>query len=230
MPEIQAPTLNYISQGLHGNFNAVDYSSYADRSQKTQNKNIHAFEDGTITSYGVSGACGNRLVLTSKDGLRRWGMCHLERNVVPVGSVVKRGTLIGIMGYTGLTDPDDVPEGTHLHAVCFTGGKYVYPPDLYNAAFKSDPKGEDILDKETVLWLYIVATNNYPSQGNYDYWVGRPAKELASAFYNSKVNENMRWRADNKDGGYPFLFDENKKLKKQLGDINQLESGKIYRA
>ena len=187
MPEIQAPTLNYISQGVHGNFNAVDYSSYTDRSQRTQNKNIHALEDGMITAYGMSGTCGNRLELRSLDGLRRWGMCHLERNVVPVNTAVKRGTLIGIMGYTGLTDPDDVPAGTHLHTVCLTGGKYVYPPDLYNAEFLDKPKGEKAMISS--YGLYRAARWYFgrdPNQSEIDQYVGKKTDdEVARIFANS---------------------------------------------
>lgn len=135
MSQIQPPTSNLISQGKHGVYNAVDFSTYKDTAHTIQDKNIYASEEGTITAYGDSGTCGNRLELVSSDGARRWGHCHLEKALVSVGMKVKRGQLIGIMGYTGYTLPDDVPAGSHLHQVCYTGGKYVYPPTLYNVPF-----------------------------------------------------------------------------------------------
>lgn len=135
MPEIQPPTGNYVSQGLHGQYNAVDYAARTSRLIPLMNsKNIYAVEDGTITAYGLSGTMGNRLELTSADGARRWGMGHLENTTIKVGTVVKRGQLIGVMGNTGLTSPAGY-YGTHLHLVCLTGGKYIYPPTLMNKQF-----------------------------------------------------------------------------------------------
>ena len=134
MPQIQAPTDNSISQGRHGNYNAVDYRARTRWSPTMNRKNIYAVEDGTITSYRYAGTMGNRLELTSADGKRRWGMGHLERAIVTNGKVV-RGQLIGIMGNTGYTIPSGY-YGTHLHLVCLTGGKYVYPPTLMNTPFR----------------------------------------------------------------------------------------------
>jgi len=135
MPEIQPPTGNYVSQGLHGQYNAVDYGARTSRLVLVMNsKNIYAVEDGKITAYGNSGTMGNRLEITSADGKRRWGMGHLESTFRKVGDLVKRGQLIGTMGNTGLTKPSGY-YGTHLHLVCLTGGKYVYPPTLMNKPF-----------------------------------------------------------------------------------------------
>lgn len=136
MASIQAPTKNHRSQGKHGQFNAVDYSArkyrYLPWPKRPQ---IYAVEDGKITSYKPSGNCGNRMELVSTDGKRRWGHCHLEKPYVKVGTKVKRGQLIGKMGYTGLTIPKG-EGGRHLHLVCYTGGKYVYPPTLINTSFR----------------------------------------------------------------------------------------------
>ena len=136
MAQIQAPSQNYISQGQHGSYNAVDYGARTSRLIPTMNrKEIYAVEDGKITSYGWHPTMGNRLELTSRDGKRRWGFGHLEAARVKNGQEVKRGQLIGIMGYTGYTIPSGY-YGTHLHLVCYTGGKYVYPPTLYNVPFQ----------------------------------------------------------------------------------------------
>lgn len=136
MPKIQPPTNNYISQGQHGIYKAIDYGARSSRLSPVMNRReIYAVEDGTITAYGTSGDMGNRLELTSTDKKRRWGMGHLEQAKVKVGTKVKRGQLIGIMGHTGAVRPRGY-YGTHLHLVCRqSNGVYVYPPRLYNTAF-----------------------------------------------------------------------------------------------
>lgn len=87
---------------------------------------------------------------------------------------------------------------------------------------------EDILDKKTVENMYVIATNKFPTQANYDYWIGRPAKELAEAFRKGKTNEGMRFRADNKDAGYPALLEENKRLKEIAGEFETVNET-LYR-
>jgi murein DD-endopeptidase MepM/ murein hydrolase activator NlpD len=135
MANIQAPTKNYVSQGRHGKYNAIDYAARTSRWIPYFNsKNIYATEDGKITNYGYAGTMGNRLELTSTDGRRRWGYGHLQKALVKKGAKVKRGQLVGIMGYTGFTIPKGV-LGTHLHLVCLTAGRYAYPPTLYNKPF-----------------------------------------------------------------------------------------------
>lgn len=136
MAGIQVPTQNPISQGLHGAYRAVDYSPRKSKVSLTRRPQIYACEDGKITAYGSSGDCGNRLELTSADGKRRYGFCHLEKAYVKKGKQVVRGQLIGKMGHTGKTIPKGI-FGTHLHQVCLTGGKYIYPPTLTNALFRS---------------------------------------------------------------------------------------------
>jgi len=127
---VQAPTKNPKTQGKHGQYNAVDYSS-KDRLWRW-NKTFYAPEAGKITAYGASGTCGNRLELTA--GKNRHGFCHLEKPLVKKGQSVKRGQAIGAMGYTGYTIPSGV-GGTHLHWVIAQGTKYIYPPTLVNQSF-----------------------------------------------------------------------------------------------
>ena len=127
---MQVPTKNRVTQGRHGQYNAVDYS--AKTLLGTWRKTFYAPEAGKITAYGASGSCGNRLELTA--GSNRHGFCHLEKKLVKVGQNVKRGQAIGVMGYTGYTIPKGV-GGTHLHWVINRSGKYIYPPTLVNQAF-----------------------------------------------------------------------------------------------
>ena len=83
-----------------------------------------------------------------------------------VGQSVKRGQAIGIMGYTGLTDPDDVPEGRHLHHfIRYDNGTYVYPPSIVNESFIT--LGEEMIsdkEDERQLFLDIVGRNPYPQE------------------------------------------------------------------
>lgn len=127
---MQVPTKNRVTQGKHGQYNAVDYS--AKTLLGTWRKTFYAPEAGKITAYGKSGQCGNRLELTA--GSNRHGFCHLEKKLVNVGATVKRGQAIGVMGYTGYTIPAGV-NGSHLHWVINRNGKYIYPPTLVNQSF-----------------------------------------------------------------------------------------------
>lgn len=123
---MQTISQNAITQGIHGAFNAVDISPSPDPF-------YYAPEDGTITAWGESGTCGLRLELTGATG--RHGFCHNEYALVKVGDHVVRGQKLAKMGYTGLTVPDDVPAGTHVHWVIQHNGAYVYPPSLVNQSF-----------------------------------------------------------------------------------------------
>jgi LysM repeat protein len=128
---MQIPTKNPVTQGKHGQYNAVDYSAKT-RILRRWNKTFYAPEAGKITAYGKSGQCGNRLELTA--GKNRHGFCHLEKSLVKVGQTVKRGQALGVMGHTGYTIPSGV-GGTHLHWVIAIGSKYIYPPTLVNQDF-----------------------------------------------------------------------------------------------
>lgn len=136
MASIQRPTRNYVTQGKHGRYNAVDFAGRSSRYIPVMNRrNIYSPEDGKVTAYGPSGTCGNRLEITSKDKKRRHGMCHLSARKVRVGATVKRGQLVGVMGYSGYTRPSGY-FGTHLHWVIRVGSKYVYPLTLVNKTFR----------------------------------------------------------------------------------------------
>lgn len=111
---------NRITQTSHLASRAVDYSARPDR-------NIYAPEDMRITESRVAGACGNLLRGVGKTGTHTF--CHLERETVKVDQRVKKGQVIGIMGYSGYTIPSG-PAGRHLHYYVKTDKGYVYPPKL----------------------------------------------------------------------------------------------------
>jgi murein DD-endopeptidase MepM/ murein hydrolase activator NlpD len=133
--QIQRPTRNSVSQGKHGDFNAVDYTSWAIRWIKRRPE-VYAVEDG-IVKTGKEARMGNYIQLTSTNGARRHGFGHLEKFYVKSGQKVYRGQLIGKMGYTGFTIPAGV-GGTHLHQVTRDNatGKYIYPINLVNKDFR----------------------------------------------------------------------------------------------
>lgn len=164
-----APTTNTVSQGRHGQYNAVDYRA-KDRSENW-NKTFYAPEDGKITAYGVSGNCGNRLELTA--GSNRHGFCHLERSLVSVGQWVKKGQAIGVMGYTGYTIPSGV-DGTHLHWVINRNGVYVYPPSLIN-----EIGGEEMFQtKEEIFEAYLMLRGKLPTEAEWKAWIGKPKQSF----------------------------------------------------
>lgn len=131
---MRPPTPNDISQGKHGKYNAVDYRA-KDRNNNWR-KEIWAPCDMRISFYGDAGTAGLQIQAFDPSG-RRHGFAHTERCLVKVGDNVKKGDLIGIMGYTGLTDPDNVPAGTHCHwTIRLPDGTYVYPLSLVTEPFE----------------------------------------------------------------------------------------------
>lgn len=153
---MRPPTSNPVTQTKHGDYTAVDYSSRPD-------PNIYAPEDGKVTFYGVAGNCGNNLQIQS--GNRRHGFCHLQEALVSAGQLVRKGQIVGVMGYTGLTIPSG-PNGRHLHWVINIGGStYVYPPSLVTEPFN---QGEPMITKEQEQVLAQIATGSNPGAG-YNY-------------------------------------------------------------
>lgn len=129
---MQAPTTNRITQTKHGAFNAVDYDNEPDPF-------FYAPEDGIVTGVGDSDAtCGFKLYLTGGTG--KSGFCHIEHGSYAVsnGQRVGRGQKLAKMGYSGLTVPDNVPKGTHLHWTLNRNGSWVYPPLFVNEPFKKE--------------------------------------------------------------------------------------------
>lgn len=70
------------------------------------------------------------------------------------------------------------------------------------------PQKEDlnIMDRDAVEFMYLSATDKYPSDDNYAYWIGRSPGELAHALYNS--NEQFRANANNYDKDIKALQDK----------------------
>lgn len=131
---MRPPTGNNISRGSHGTTKAIDYSDEPDVF-------VYAPEDLTFDSYQQRGVgeldAGMCLRGRGANGLHQFG--HLERTFF-TGGTVKKGTKIAEMGYTGYTQPDNVPAGRHLHYWVKTPkGTFVYPPTLYTEPFGGNP-------------------------------------------------------------------------------------------
>jgi hypothetical protein len=58
-------------------------------------------------------------------------------------------------------------------------------------------QGEVMLDRDTVEFMYLAATDQYPTDAQYAYWIGRLANELAHGLYSS--NEGFRYKANHYD-------------------------------
>lgn len=162
---MRPPTANAITQGMHGTFNAVDYSSAPD-------PDFYAPEDATIVSYAQNGDCGNNLQMDGPTG--RHGFCHVEYINVAVGARVNKGQKLGRMGYNGLTIPAG-PAGRHLHWVLrLPNGTYVYPPTKITEPFGGSQGGTNvILTEEDAKTLYRRLFNREGDAGGVKNYTGK---------------------------------------------------------
>jgi len=87
---------------------------------RPSNYNILAADNGVVVAAGYDGSYGNKIVINHNNGYTTlYG--HLSQINVSVGQVVQQGTVIGIMGSTG------VSTGTHLHFEVEQNGTLVNP-------------------------------------------------------------------------------------------------------
>lgn len=125
---MQLISLNPITQGRHGAYNAVDIDNEPDPF-------YYAPEDGVVTVVDNvdDDTCGKRLKLRGAHG--EHGFCHNDTILVKAGDAVLRGQKLAKMGYTGYTVPDNVPAGAHVHWVLNRNGVWTYPLELVDEAF-----------------------------------------------------------------------------------------------
>ena len=62
---------------------------------------ILAAADGKVVTVGENAGCGLGVLILHLEFLRYTVYCHLQKAVVKVGQVVKRGDVIGLVGATG---------------------------------------------------------------------------------------------------------------------------------
>jgi len=169
---MRPPTSNPITQGKHGNYNAVDYSSRPD-------VYIYAPEGGKVTFYQYAGNCGNNLQFAGVSGYTH-GFCHLETSYVKVGQTIQKGQKIGKMGYTGLTDPVG-PNGRHLHWVLRKGNTYYYPPSKVTEPFK----GETMSADATIKKVFRMGLSREPDSGAFTTYRKTTDLQLIDSVYGS---------------------------------------------
>jgi len=166
---MQKPTNNAVTQGKHGQYNAVDYAANPDI-------NVYAPEDGTISDINPNnGNCGRSFNLQGATG--RHGFCHTEEYYVSNGQRVVRGQKLAKMGYTGLTIPKG-PGGRHLHWILNRNGIWVYPPDYVNEAFIK--QGEPPMNNGDVVNIYRTLLGRDPDPSGLAAYTG---KDWKTGFY-----------------------------------------------
>lgn len=154
---------NPISQGEHGRFKAVDISPWRDKAKTIWNPNFYAPEDGEVVFYGNNGDAGLQIQILGKTG--RTGIAHTDPafRLVRVGQRVTKGQHIGVMGYTGYTEPAG-KLGTHAHqTLLLPNGTYIYPPSKITEPFGE--KGEIVSPtRAEVISQFKYFTGSAPSE------------------------------------------------------------------
>lgn len=216
---MQLISTNGITQGMHGTYNAVDIGPSPD-------PYYYAPEDGIVTladSAPGDSTCGTRLKVKGATG--EHGFCHNDIIYVKLGQAVKRGQKLAKMGYTGLTDPDNVPAGTHVHWILNINGVWVYPPTKVNQSFIK--LGEVIVSKDALTatevdLTYLGVVHRHVDPSGAKTWLGKPFTKLVTALRASSEYAKQAEAIKNYD-----------KVKAELAAMQapvQLTPGKIYKA
>ncbi|MFS0575815.1 M23 family metallopeptidase [Sporosarcina sp. 179-K 3D1 HS] len=87
---------------------------------RPSNRTIKASDNGVVTAAGPSGAYGNRIIISHKNGYETL-YAHLSSIDVSVGQTVAQGVKIGVMGSTGRS------TGIHLHFEVLKNGENINP-------------------------------------------------------------------------------------------------------
>ena len=140
-----APSKSPVTLG-YGVWGVADYTQAnphagVDFAHSPDNK-IYAPENGTITFVGTMGDCGQAIELTS--GANKHRFCHTSQILVSNGMQVAKGTVIGIMGQTGLA------YGVHLHWILWVNGNRVNGLNYVNEKGGEMP----IPDENNYYWRY----------------------------------------------------------------------------
>lgn len=200
---MRPPTGNSITQGKHGRFNAIDYSSSPDPI-------FYAPEDVTFHAYLLNaGDAGNNLQVNGAHG--RHGFAHLEESYIKPGQSKKKGEPLGKMGYTGLTIPKG-PGGRHLHWVLLRNGIYVYPPTLITEPFGGSQGGTMVTDKAQLDRLYVAVLGRArgATEGE-NVYLGKDSGWVFEDLYKSAERQGMLKRK----------ADELSSLRSQVANLTQ---------
>ena len=111
---------NAPTNGASTNHNGVDIV--------LDNKNVPAVTGGTVTSVGYNSARGNYITIKDSNGYTHLYQHLAKKPSYKVGTVIKEGTTIGIMGSTGIS------TGAHLHYEVQREGVAINPEDFLKGA------------------------------------------------------------------------------------------------
>ena len=115
------PAAGWVTQGFSTAHQALDIAN-------TPGTAVNAPHAGRVTISGDLGDCG--LAIEIDGGRFKSRLCHNQTLLAGLGENVSEGQRVARMGYTGYTQPDNVPEGSHTHWVLWDNGQRVNP-ELY---------------------------------------------------------------------------------------------------
>jgi len=87
---------------------------------------LHAMSDGVVEFRLAGGNSGNAVGVRSSDGRTLWSLAHMQDVFVGVGQRVRRGEVIGTVGFTGHVIPAG-PAGAHVHVRVERDGQLLDP-------------------------------------------------------------------------------------------------------
>ena len=108
-----------ITQGFHADHRAIDIAAIIGTP-------VYAPHSGAVDVAGEYGGCGYTIRIERRN--MRSALCHLSQTLVPVGTFVRQGQLIGRSGDSGTT------RGAHLHWQLSIDGSLVNPLDVLRAS------------------------------------------------------------------------------------------------
>ncbi len=116
------PALGKITNKFSAGHQAVDIAN-------SVGTPIHAPDGGKIIHAGQMGSgtsdAGLAVEILSLDKYVGHRLCHNSKIIVKVGDIVQKGQVVAYMGFTGYTQPDNVPAGSHCHWIMFIQGRRV---------------------------------------------------------------------------------------------------------
>lgn len=139
---------------------------------------VYLPEDGQVGTVFNNGNDGNALYLWAEN--RKHALCHLERFLVQPG-FYKRGTKVGIIGYTGYVEPAG-KAGAHLHWSVQKDGFFVNPMTLIGGKGAAEP----MLNEGDIHNIYLAGWGRKATDAELARYVGKPFRD---AFYDDVKNQ-----------------------------------------
>ena len=169
------PSNGWVSNGFSSSHMAVDIVSGF-------RSDVVAPVSGKVTATGQMGSGTNDAGLvvqigTTVDGHR---LTHLDEILVSVGQNVSQGQVVGRMGFTGYTQPDNVVAGTHVHWVMWKDGVRVDGLN-YLTNNGGNTGGQMFQNDDEVVEAYLMLRGVRPSSAEVLGWLGQPKQRFFQA-------------------------------------------------